>query len=49
MVSSCVLHVPVLKKKGIKIKASVFVYTFKDNKTVDRNKEFISEIIGSLV
>ena len=42
--SSCVLHVPELKK-GIKIKEC----TCKDNKiiTVGRNKEFISEIIGT--
>ena len=35
--SSCVLHVPELKK-GIKIKEII---------TVGRNEEFISEIIGT--
>ena len=41
------------KKKGIKNKECtciLSVYTFKGNKikTVDRNEEFISEIIGTL-
>jgi hypothetical protein len=47
IVSSCVLHVPELKKKGIKNKECtciLSVYTFKGNKikTVDRNEEFIA-------
>ena len=49
---SCVLHIPELKK-GIKIKECMhlYLYTLKVNKiiTVDRNEEFISEIISTLV
>ena len=51
--SSCVPYVPELKKKGIKIKEStcIRVYTFKDSKiiTVDRNEDFIFEVIDTLV
>ena len=47
--SSCVLHVPELKKELKSRSAPVLVYTCKDNKiiTVGRNEEFISEIIGT--
>jgi len=40
---SCVLYIPELKKKGLKLRsAPVSVYTFKVSKIiiVDRNKEF---------